>query len=378
MTPEHKALATSPINRITIVGLGLLGASLASILSKRSGIHITGISSEATLQEAMKEGIIHRSQPYSKILEAPEYSDLIILCTPIVHIQEVLKKWTHHPIDIPHTCIITDVGSTKQAICEQASQSFQASPNVHFIGSHPMAGSEQSGIHSRDPLLFENASWILCPNSDSSQKHVRSLQMFAESLGSHVAILSPEEHDQTVAQVSHLPQLLSTALAGFASNQPNIQHHGLKIAGSGFRDMTRLAASTFSIWEPIINTNQSKVIASLQAYMDYLGEILGAVTNRKLEPYFEKAFQLRHELVTNNSGFASNLSEVLVSIPDKPGVLHSLLKPFAEENINVLDLEILKVREGEFGTLRLAFKRHEEATKAVAILQKNNYEARIR
>ena len=240
---------------LSIVGLGLLGASLAEAARRKWPlIKITGISSIATIEKALQAKIIDRGFNYTEIDLACADADLIILCTPIDSILKTLEKWTFNRLLCKPNCIITDVGSTKQEICLAGEKAFDGAPGI-FIGSHPMAGSEKTGLDARDPLLFQNASWVICLPSDlggvdssgenSSGKNYPSeaaslLEIFAKGLGARTTIMSPSLHDQVTAHVSHLPQLLATALASFIGSQKNVVDNCLQIAGGGFRDMTQI------------------------------------------------------------------------------------------------------------------------------------------
>lgn len=365
--------------RITVVGLGLLGASIAEAARRRwPGIGITGVSSPGTLEKAASAGLVNDGFMYPEIDSAVAGSDLVILCTPIDNIKSVLQAWAAHP---PHTkdgCIITDVGSTKAEICALGRRAFPDTSAL-FIGSHPMAGSEKTGLEARDPLLFQNASWVLCPEYDAPEEAVARLQVFVESLGARSARMTPALHDVVAAHVSHLPQLLSTALAGFIGAHTQVVENCLQIAGPGFRDMTRLAASSFPVWDPILRTNKKavrEVTAEFQKHLSNVSESLEKTGGAG--DYFKEANRLRGKLSTSKKGFTTALTEILVDLEDRPGTLLRALNPLAQRGLNVQDLEILKVREGEAGVLMMAFRRPEEAQMALGALASAGFQGRMR
>lgn len=380
---------------ITIVGLGLLGASLIEAARKRNPqLKITGVSSPATLKKALAAGLIESGLEYDEIDQACLKSDLIILCTPIDHILSLLKKWALNPPRCKKGCIITDVGSTKTEICLQGLGAFPNESSLGnvdvtgssehgaiFIGSHPMAGSEKTGMEARDALLFQNASWVVCSPPDPDSKTtdaLAKLESFAQGLGARTTRMSPELHDQVAAHVSHLPQLLATALASYIGARGAVVENCLQIAGGGFRDMTRLAASSFAVWEPILRSNQNSIKDALQGFQTHLGKLAADLDRNQSQDYFKNGNSLRSQISTAKKGFALPLNEILVDLEDHPGALLEVFKPLAAEGINVLDVEILKVREGEGGTLMMGFHGNEEADRALKVLSQAGFRARLR
>lgn len=374
-------MAPEPPHRIAVVGLGLLGASLAEAARRRwPQVRITGVSSPGTLDRAGQAGLIHDAFLYTEIDAAFEDADFVFLCTPIDHIKGVLEGWLGRAPATRFGCIISDVGSTKTEICSLGRQVFL--PNhptgAVFIGSHPMAGSEKTGLEARDPLLFQNASWVLCPESDAPESAVQRLQGLVDALGARSARMPAELHDKVAAHVSHLPQLLSTALASFVGGRRTVLDNCLQMAGGGFRDMTRLAASSFAVWEPILRSNHAEVQEVLAGFREHLASLEKSLWKTYGSEFFKEGNRLRGKLSTSRKGFSSPLTEILVDLEDKPGALARALIPLAEGGLNVQDLEILKVREGEAGVLMMAFRRPEEAGAALSLLAGIGYRGRLR
>ncbi len=371
-----------PPERLVVVGLGLLGASLAEAARRAwPGLRVSGVSSPETLGKASRAGLIDDAFMYTEIDAAVEDADFVFLCTPIDHIKGLLQGWSGRPPATRPGCIISDVGSTKAEICLLARQAFPGlrRDQAVFIGSHPMAGSEKTGLEARDPLLFQNASWILCPESHNSEgPALARLHAFVEALGGRVAYLAPDEHDRVAAHVSHLPQLLSTALASFVASRKTVVEKCLQMAGGGFRDMTRLAASSFAVWEPILRSNHAEVKEALNAFREHLAGLEKALWKTYGAEFFKEGNRLRGKLSTSKKGFSAPLTEILVDLEDRPGALAQALIPLAEQGINVQDVEILKVREGEAGVLMMAFRRPDEAEAAMALLRDYGYASRSR
>lgn len=378
MMPAPAASDWRP-GRITVVGLGLLGASLAEAARKRwPQVQVIGVSSPPTLAKALIAGLVNEAHAYADIDRACADADLIVLCTPIDHIKGLLTAWAAKPPACKNGCIITDVGSTKAEICALGREAFPGGGAV-FIGSHPMAGSEKTGLEARDALLFQNASWVLCPSEpELGSEALARLEAFARGLGARTTHMPAELHDRVAAHVSHLPQLLSTALASYVGGKRAVVDNCLQIAGGGFRDMTRLAGSAFPIWEPILRSNRAAVREVISGFRDHLDGFEKALEQDLGAGFFRDGNRLRGQLSTARKGFALPLSEILVDLEDKPGTMVRVFAPLAEKGINVLDVEILKVREGEGGTLMLGFHGNDEAQAALASLATAGFRARLR
>jgi prephenate dehydrogenase len=380
---------------ITLVGLGLLGASLAEAARKRwPSVRITAVSSTATLEKARRAGLADVTCEYPRIDEAVADADLVVLCTPIDRIKATLEAWVVKPPVCKPGCIITDVGSTKAEICALGRKAFPAYAGIAppsagpsqpakpaagavFIGSHPMAGSEKTGLDARDPLLFQNASWVICAGEGQSGAADR-LEAFAQALGARTTRMPAELHDKVAAHVSHLPQLLSTALASYIGERKTVVENCLQIAGGGFRDMTRLAGSSFTVWEPILRSNLAAVREVTAGFRDHLAALESGLEWDLGADFFREGNRLRAQLSTSKKGFAVPLAEILVDLEDRPGVLVRAFAPLAEAGLNVLDVEILKVREGEGGVLLMGFHKHEEALTAIGCLAVAGFKARLR
>lgn len=359
---------------IAIIGLGLLGGSLAAAFRLRyPSVKIWGFSSVHTNQEALQVQLIDTAFTYAEINTALK-ADLVFLCTPITHILDTLENWKKNLPSLTKPVYITDVGSTKKQICEIATYISQENKNFYFVGSHPMAGSEKRGISARDPHLFENAPWIFC--AELEDPRVKIFREFLEPLGIVPLAIGPAEHDKTVAKISHLPQLLSTSLAGyFLQNLPQ-SPRDLDFAGRGFKDMTRISHSEFSIWEPIFSTNHENITAELSQLHQYMGWVLEEFKSRRYETFFKQGANWPLEsahLWKKNS--TNQPSEIRVVCPDQPGQLAKILSPLSEHQINILDIEVLQVRENEPGTIRLVLPNRTSAERAHQLLIQNGNEA---
>jgi prephenate dehydrogenase len=193
--------------------------------------------------------------------------------------------------------LVTDVGSTKSLIVEQAQKYFTG--ERYFIGGHPMAGREKGGWENADARLFENAAYALAPASNFPASLLDSFTHLLQALGAHVVTLDPATHDRVVADISHLPQLLSVALMNFITREGAQTELALQLTAGGFRDMTRLAASPFEIWKDIVAGNRANIRRSLQEFIVALQNLARDLDNDDLESSFKQANQLRDLLVSH-------------------------------------------------------------------------------
>lgn len=266
---------------IAIVGVGLIGGSFALAL-RQAGYSgkIIGVSSPATVRAALARGVIDEALPLDA---AAAQADVIYLAQPIEKILETLDV-----IDAlvrPGT-LITDAGSTKQAIVERAAQKIKRG---RFVGGHPMAGKETRGVEAAEAVLFRGRPYVLT-SADPE------LEAWIEKFGAKLVRLDPAEHDRWVALVSHLPQLISTALASVIDDAPETA----RVAGPAAADLTRLALSPYDIWRDIFSTNAVAIDAALGAFIARLEELRAALrepqSGTRLKNAFERAAQAASNL----------------------------------------------------------------------------------
>jgi len=263
---------------VTVAGVGLIGGSFALAL-RQAGFQgkIIGVSSPATVRAALDRGAIDEALP---LAEAAAQSDVVYLAQPIEKILETLSV-----IDeaVRAGTLITDAGSTKQAIVERAGQRIR---HGRFVGGHPMAGKEARGVQAADPNLFQSRPYVLT-GSDATLEH------WIAKIGARLVKLNAAEHDRLVALVSHLPQLLSTALASLIADSPE----AARVAGPAAADLTRLALSSYEIWHDIFSTNAGeidRVIGDAIARLQTLRENL--LSESDMQATFARAAQAASRL----------------------------------------------------------------------------------
>lgn len=358
------------INNIAILGLGLIGGSLAKTLKKvNPQIQISALDHTEVLQKAKRDEVIDiQLNDWNEALQC----EVIFLCFPVDDSLKLFEKIS--PL-LSENQIITDVCSIKAPF---ESVWMKSGSKGIYIGGHPMTGKEKSGYDNCDSLLFENCTYILNDNA----REYKSLHDFTDlihMLGAKITFLNAKVHDIIVASVSHLPQLLSVSLINSASLKDSDLNF-LDYAGGGFRDMTRIAASDYNIWESIIRKNSTNIVQAIDNFIIELEKMKMAVINGdhlKLASKFESARVKRDEIPKSSKGFMHQLYDVFVYVKDQPGEISKISTALFQNNINIKDIEVLKIREGTGGTFRLAFDNEPDAKRAKQIVEEIGFSTKI-
>ena len=259
--------------QITILGPGLLGASLAMAVKER------GLAARVVTWSRRPES---RAKCLSQgwcdaVLDSPEEavvgSDLVVLCTPVQTIVPLLLQIRSA---LAADALITDVGSTKSLICREARSALEGH-SATFLGAHPMAGSEQAGMEHAQSDLFEKAACILTPLEGASNEAITKLSAFWDALGMTVSTVSPEKHDEIVAHISHLPHLLASTLCGYLATQDGTWR---TLAGGGLRDTTRVASGDPQLWKQILEQNSDEVLRAIEGFEQQLHHLKTALLNQ--------------------------------------------------------------------------------------------------
>jgi prephenate dehydrogenase len=251
------------MNTVAIVGVGLIGGSFGLAL-RNAGFQgeIIGVSSPAALAAGLRSGAISTT---ATLAQAAARADLIYLAQPVDRILQTLKQLG--PLAPAH-CLITDAGSTKTAIVHMAAQCVQTAT---FLGGHPIAGKEVRGAEAAEPELFRGRPYVLTPVDPAPSPASLNFRLWLQRIGADVIEMSAEHHDATLAFTSHLPQLLSSALAATLAREPN--PNILRVFGTGLLDMTRLALSPPDLWLSILCTNKLHINAALESLIEVLMEV---------------------------------------------------------------------------------------------------------
>jgi len=280
-----------PFKQATIVGTGLIGGSLGLAFKKRHlAARVIGCDRPPVLKRAKDCGAIDKGT--SNITEAVRGSDLVVLATPVIAIIDLIERLGP---SLSARTLVTDVGSTKEEIVKRAAKSFGRTAAQRFLAGHPMAGKENAGVEFADPDLFQGAAWLFTP-LPRQNPHAGVTGEFihcVERLGARVALLNPAEHDRFCAWISHLPQMISTALAATLVEEFGPEAPLLDIGGRALRDLTRISGSPYSMWRDIAITNQANISDALHKLEQRLAHIRENLDTRALAEEFEQAHQLR-------------------------------------------------------------------------------------
>jgi prephenate dehydrogenase len=283
-----------PFEQITIIGTGLIGGSLGmAITASGIGARIVGSDRPHILDRARKMGVLDIG--IEDPVEAVRGSDLIVLATPVGAIIDLIERIG--PIAAPHA-LITDVGSTKQEILDRARSVFGDRVSQRFLGGHPMAGKEHSSIFVAEPGLFRGATWLLVPSSpqqDFNDGRIQRYRELLELIGAKTLRIAAERHDRICAWLSHLPQMVSTALAGTLVDEFGDDPEIHAIGGRALREMTRIASSPYSMWRDIAHTNTGNIEHALAALEQRLAHLRENLRSQALREEFDRAnlFELK-------------------------------------------------------------------------------------
>jgi prephenate dehydrogenase len=277
--------------QVTIIGTGLIGGSLGLALKKRHlATRIIGCDRPAVLERAQECGAIETGT--TNPADAVHGSDLVVLATPVLPILDLIGRLG--PALSPKT-LMTDVGSTKVEVVQRAAKVFGKNAGQRFLAGHPMAGKEHSGVEFADTDLFEGAAWLFTP-LPRQNVHAGLCGEFihcVEKLGAKIAIVEASEHDRVCAWISHLPQMIATALAATLVDEFGPDAPVLDIGGRALREMTRISGSPYSMWRDIAITNKANIRDALQKLEQRLAHIRENLDSKQLADEFERAHQLK-------------------------------------------------------------------------------------
>jgi prephenate dehydrogenase len=261
--------------KITLIGVGLLGGSLGLALrERRLAKQVVGyVRRKASVAECKRAHAVHHAT--QDLLGAVNGADLVVFCTPIAQMQPLLLQMLP---SLAPGAIVTDVGSVKSTVVRDL-ESPVAGAGGHFVGSHPMAGSERTGVAAARADLFVNAVCVITPTRHSHRPAVRKVEELWKSVGSHLLRLSPQAHDKLVSRSSHLPHVIAAQLANFVLSPTQPSQQGL-LCANGFRDTTRIASGSPEMWRDIVMANRDNLTTALAAFGEGLDAFRRALRHR--------------------------------------------------------------------------------------------------
>lgn len=362
------------ITTCAFMGLGLIGGSIAKAVKKaKPHIQIKAFDiNQQTLLLAKKEGTINEAYPSLK----PDFfqCDILFLCAPVSKNDENLKNIKEY---LQKDCILTDVGSVKSAIHEVI---LKEGLEPCFIGGHPMAGSEKTGYENSNPLLLENAYYILTPTKKVSGALLDSYKELVASFGAIPLILDYKEHDYITAAISHLPHIIASSLVNLVQDSDTEKGLMKLIAAGGFKDITRIASSSPVMWQQICMTNTENIrlllddyIASLTHIRDMLDALPAPSSMDFLYSLFDTAKSYRDSFPNASSGPIKKIYDIHLEVPDEAGSIARTSAILAEHRISIKNIGIMHNREFEEGALRIEFYDEGAKQSAIRLLREKNF-----
>jgi len=353
------------IGRTAVLGTGLIGGSVALALREAGG-HVVGFDEDpSATQAAVRRGALDEARPSAA--EAVRDADLVVLCMPVDRMPAVVEELA---AVVPPESVVTDVGSAKEAVVAQGEDAFGG----RFLGGHPMAGSERHGIEAADAHLFEGAWWILTPTDNTSSTAYRAVNRMVGAVGANGFALPPHEHDRMVARLSHVPQLAASSLVDVAVAGAD-RDVLLGLAGPGFRDVTRIAASDPGMWISILKANRRSVLEALDrtgSRLDDVRALIEAGDWDGLGGFLAAARRARLELFARPDLSGDPIGLTML-VPDRPGVLAQVTTAAADLRANIEDLRIVHSTEGGRGRLELIVTGREAAQRLAETLNELGY-----
>lgn len=368
---ENTSLTTeTKRKKIGFIGLGLIGGSIARAIKQYyPGYTITAFDkNKETLALATQESIIDVAAVH--IDDSFRGCDYIFLCAPVSYNNAYLKQIACY---LDEGSILTDVGSVKTSIHQEIEK---LELEKYFIGGHPMAGSEKSGYANSKAMLIENAYYILTPASEVPQKRVSEFRDFIESLKALPIVLDYHLHDQITAAISHLPHIIASSLVCLVRDADTADELMKQLAAGGFKDITRIASSSPTMWQHICLKNKENISYILEQYISMLREAKTAVDQgdeQALYHLFDSSRNYRNSIPDRSSGPIKKVFAVYCDIIDEAGGIATIATILASNNINLKNIGIIHNREFEEGVLRIEFYDDASSRKASELLQKYRY-----
>lgn len=365
---------------VMVIGLGLIGGSIASAAhALDDGPVVYGVDTDSTTlaYATQTHAVDAAAQPEEAATSgwlAPGVVDLVVIATPARVVGEWLERLSAAGFD----GIVTDVASTKQGVMAAARK--HANDAFSFVGGHPMAGSERSGITAANPDLFRGAYYVLTPTDDTDAEAFRQVHEFVGALGARAITVPAEAHDEAVALISHVPHVTAAALVALASERSGGGQDALRLAAGGFKDMTRVAAGSPELWTGICLDNAEPLVNGLQQLREVLGRFAQAVSDRDadaIREWLTEAADVRRSLPAQWVPATTALWELSLAMIDRPGQVSEITTAVGRAGCNIEDIEIDHETE-DSATLRLVLTDEGDRDALLGALESLGYEPSFR
>lgn len=363
----------SKIGAIGIIGMGLIGGSLAKALKRsEKGYCLAGWDQSAEmLKGAVQEGVLDVD-----LVEQPQFlkqCDLVIFCVPVAAMKQVIasiKPWLNE------NSMITDVCSTKLDV---ASVMSEVGLENRFVGGHPLAGSEHSGYQASKANLFENAFYVMTPDEFTPRLYVEQLQGVITDLGAIPIEMTAKEHDHVTAVISHVPHVTAALLVNLVARLDSPKGYMKTIAAGGFKDITRIASSSPELWAGICLSNKAIVketIREMEKLLKDFQKYLDQADSESIKAYFKNARDMRNSFSDMQKSLLQKEYDIQIDVDDKPGIIAQVASALAAENINIKNIGIRQNREHDEGALEIRFENEESRIRGIEVLSSLGYQAR--
>lgn len=360
---------TTP-KKIGFIGLGLIGGSIAKAI--RLYYPDTEIiafdKNKETLALATAESIADVT--CTSIDDNFKHCDYLFLCAPVSFNTAYLKQVQRY---VHPGCVVTDVGSVKTSIHEEALALGMAE---YFIGGHPMAGSEKTGFVNAKSLLIENAYYIITPTPEVPPEKIDRFFKFIESLRALPIILDYKKHDYITGTISHLPHIIASTLVNFVKDTDTADELMKQLAAGGFKDITRIASSSPIMWQQICLKNRENISVILGEYIEALKHVKASIdsaSEQSVYDLFERSKNYRNSIPEGSLGPIKKAFAVYCDIVDETGGIAAVATILASNNLSLKNIGIVHNREFEEGVLRIEFYDEASSHKASRLLQKYRY-----
>ncbi|MGN0346525.1 MAG: prephenate dehydrogenase/arogenate dehydrogenase family protein [Lachnospiraceae bacterium] len=356
--------------RCTFIGLGLIGGSIAKALKYAypDCCLVAYTRHPEKIQEAVLEGTL--DEIFTDMEESVKGSDLIFLCAPVT---TNLSNLARIASCIKENALITDVGSVKGNIHEEVKRLHLES---HFIGGHPMAGSEKTGYSNASANLLENSFYIITPTQEVSREWIDDYYEMVQSMKAIPILRTPDSHDFATAAVSHVPHLIAGALVQLVMENDTDDAFMKTIAAGGFKDITRIASSSPEMWQSICESNAGNITDLMDRYITLLITLNRAMKEKdfdKIGELFATVGPYRQSITDRSGSTLQRIFRLFVDIPDESGAIAKVASLLASNDINIQNIGITHNREHEQGVLYIEFYEEDAKQKAIPVLEDNHY-----
>jgi prephenate dehydrogenase len=346
--------------RIAIVGVGLIGGSIGLAARERLGADVVGWSRSASTRERAVE-LRALDRACDSLAEAVGEAEAVFVCAPVGVLPAVVGEAL---AAAPEDCVVTDVGSTKRSIAEAIS-------DPRFVGGHPLAGAETAGVEHARADLFQDATWYLTPAPGATGMLFERLHRLLRGLGARPTTIDAAIHDTMLAAVSHLPHVFANVLVAQAASALAAESEQLPATGPSFRDATRVAGASSSIWTDIYLANRDALGAQLDDAIARLSAVRALLSDGDpdaVTSWNDAARDDRRRLLEAQLA-GGELSELRVSVPNEPGVIATLALELGKAGVNITDMALYPAPDHSEGVVALWIAGEEPAQRALALVE---------